>query len=483
MRQDIWDIWGGRGHRPTITLADRLKPRDVFSVRGGGQPGRGGQHGDLTARRTEIADFAECPSTVTSDTVTYPVKAATPFQLKVQKRDAEIGALRREGLTLPQIQEQTGYSYGVVQRACKAYKSVSPEQPSEPVPPSGDTTDTDFVPQETAHAAPDDSDIADAAFWADLPVHPAAELLPMMGDAELDELARDIEANGLMEPIVLWRDDAGSLWLLDGRNRWAALQWLGYDDPSEAPTARGSVRPFYILDNVEPKSFVSVNGAWEPKRVDPTTYVLSANVHRRHLNSEQKRAALAAYLKADPTASDRKVAQELGVSDKTAAKVRSDLERRSEIPNVETRTDSKGRKQPSKKPKPKPTPPTPKQNTDTTATDTTDSDPNIDEDIDEGPLFDELNGPDDGDGEPEQADDKPTPPANDLHIEFCEVASGVYYEAQDLAAWLQREGFQRDTPEVAKGVEHISDTITVLEGILDDIGAAGPRMTKKSNGE
>jgi hypothetical protein len=35
--------------------------------------------------------------------------------------------------------------------------------------------------------------------------------------------------------------------------------------------------------------------------------------------------------------------------DKTVAKVRRELESRSDIPNVETRTDSKGRKQPSKK--------------------------------------------------------------------------------------------------------------------------------------
>ena len=60
--------------------------------------------------------------------------------------------------------------------------------------------------------------------------------------------------------------------------------------------------------------------------INPVTYVLSRNVHRRHLTSEQKREAIAAYLKADPTVSDLKVAKELGVSDKTAAKVRDDLE-------------------------------------------------------------------------------------------------------------------------------------------------------------
>ena len=80
------------------------------------------------------------------------------------------------------------------------------------------------------------------------------------------------------------------------------------------------------------------------------------NVHRRHLTSEQKRDAIAAYLKADPTTSDRKVAKELGVDNKTAAKVRADLEAREEIPHVPTRTDSAGRKQPATKRKPTPKP-------------------------------------------------------------------------------------------------------------------------------
>ena len=79
-------------------------------------------------------------------------------------------------------------------------------------------------------------------------------------------------------------------------------------------------------------------------------------MHRRHLTSEQKRQAIAAFIKADPTASDRTVAKELGVDNKTAAKVRADLEAREEIPHVPTRTDSAGRKQPATKRKPTPKP-------------------------------------------------------------------------------------------------------------------------------
>jgi hypothetical protein len=39
--------------------------------------------------------------------------------------------------------------------------------------------------------------------WRDvLPIHPAAELFPLMSEAELRELGEDIQANGLQAPIV-----------------------------------------------------------------------------------------------------------------------------------------------------------------------------------------------------------------------------------------------------------------------------------------
>jgi hypothetical protein len=38
-------------------------------------------------------------------------------------------------------------------------------------------------------------------------VHPAADLFPMMADAELDELAADIAKNGLQHGLVFWTPD------------------------------------------------------------------------------------------------------------------------------------------------------------------------------------------------------------------------------------------------------------------------------------
>ena len=46
-----------------------------------------------------------------------------------------------------------------------------------------------------------------ATSWRDLyPVHPCADVFPMMSDAELEALAQDIKAHGLQQPVVLWRD-------------------------------------------------------------------------------------------------------------------------------------------------------------------------------------------------------------------------------------------------------------------------------------
>ncbi len=85
-------------------------------------------------------------------------------------------------------------------------------------------------------------------------VHPAAELLPMMSDASLAELADDIKANGQEQPVVVYNG-----LLLDGRNRLKACALAG----------------------VSPKI-----REWEGD--DPVRWVLSLNFHRRHLTDSQK---------------------------------------------------------------------------------------------------------------------------------------------------------------------------------------------------
>jgi hypothetical protein len=85
-------------------------------------------------------------------------------------------------------------------------------------------------------------------------------------------------------------------------------------------------------------------------------FVISKNIHRRHLDAKQKREIVAALLKANPERSNNATAKMAKVDDKTVGAVRAELERRSEIPNVSTRTDSKGRKQPARKTTTRPPP-------------------------------------------------------------------------------------------------------------------------------
>lgn len=93
------------------------------------------------------------------------------------------------------------------------------------------------------------------------PSHPLADIFPMIAEADLKVLAADIAANGQVEPILLLEGK-----VLDGRNRQAACGLAG-------------VEPIYA----------------EFAGSDPLSFVLSKNLHRRHL-SESQRAIAAAMI-------------------------------------------------------------------------------------------------------------------------------------------------------------------------------------------
>ena len=176
--------------------------------------------------------------------------------------------------------------------------------------------------------------------WRDvLPVHPAAELFPPLSAAELKVLADDIKARGLLARPVVWFDGECE-YLIDGRNRFDALALAGlltleYHGQFSYRFPDGSLRQilFQRADRDD----------------DPYDLVLSLNIYRRHLTAEQRRELIAKVLKAKPETSNRQIAKQVKVDDKTVAKVRTELEARSEIPNVDKRPDTKGRKQPAHK--------------------------------------------------------------------------------------------------------------------------------------
>jgi hypothetical protein len=91
-----------------------------------------------------------------------------------------------------------------------------------------------------------------------LPVHPAADVFPMLPEDELEELAESIKTYGLDNPLVVQSID-GKLVLVDGRNRREACR-------------RAGVEPTYNLLDGE----------------DATAYVLRNNLNRRHMTKGQQ---------------------------------------------------------------------------------------------------------------------------------------------------------------------------------------------------
>jgi len=94
--------------------------------------------------------------------------------------------------------------------------------------------------------------------------HPASASLPLMVGVEFDELVLDIKAHGLREPIALHPDGS----VLDGRNRLRAC-------------TRAGVEPHFKT--------------WDGRLGTEAEYIMSMNLHRRHLD-ESQRAMIAARM-------------------------------------------------------------------------------------------------------------------------------------------------------------------------------------------
>jgi hypothetical protein len=187
--------------------------------------------------------------------------------------------------------------------------------------------------------------------WRDvLPIHPAAELFPLMAPDELRALGADIKKNGLTSPIVLWRADFKTPpQLVDGRNRLDGIENTGRQVRVGVAGAlkHGEQWAVRIDDKLIRNSVIVLCGP----SVDPVAYVVSANVHRRHLTSEQKRDLIAKLIKANPIKSDRQIAKTVKASPTTVGTVRTDMEAKGDVSKLDTRRDSKGRAQPATKAK------------------------------------------------------------------------------------------------------------------------------------
>lgn len=101
--------------------------------------------------------------------------------------------------------------------------------------------------------------------------HPIAAIFPLLPEHELEALAEDVKERGVEVPIVLYEGK-----ILDGRNRYRAAMQSGVHFQTN----------YYTGDN-------------------PVKYVLSLNLHRRHL-TESQRQMVAAKIASMPNGGDRK---------------------------------------------------------------------------------------------------------------------------------------------------------------------------------
>jgi len=120
--------------------------------------------------------------------------------------------------------------------------------------------------------------------------HPFSKMFPQISEEDFGKLAADIKLHGLHQPIVRYQGQ-----ILDGNNRYRACELAGIkaefaaDFPGDDAAARN--------------------------------YVISANIHRRHLSREQRAEIIAMLLKADPTRSNRLVAEATNASHVTVGAV------------------------------------------------------------------------------------------------------------------------------------------------------------------
>jgi DNA-directed RNA polymerase subunit F len=135
--------------------------------------------------------------------------------------------------------------------------------------------------------------------------HPLARTFPPMEAEDFNKLKHDIGENGLREPIVLHEGK-----ILDGVHRYNACCDLGITPETKPYTGN-----------------------------DPLSFVISMNIHRRHLSPEKKREIIAQLLAAHPELSDRAIATQAKVSPTTVGEVRKSTVQSGQL---ETRTGLDG---------------------------------------------------------------------------------------------------------------------------------------------
>jgi ParB-like nuclease domain len=170
-----------------------------------------------------------------------------------------------------------------------------------------------------------------------LPFHPVADQFPLTEGDEFAELVGDIKRRGLLVPITVFKEPIpradGSFSIqemrtviIDGRNRARAC-------------AKAGVTPQYV--------------EFDGDADDIPRYIISMNIHRRHLKTERRRELLVKLLQLHPEMSDRAIAAEAGVSHTAVQKARKATGNQLPV-GKRTGKDGRTRRMPTLKQKPAP---------------------------------------------------------------------------------------------------------------------------------
>lgn len=143
------------------------------------------------------------------------------------------------------------------------------------------------------------------------------QVMPNLSDEEYNELKSDIASRGVMIPIEF--DENGNV--LDGHHRLKACGELGITDYPKVIRAGLSEEEKY-------------------------THARKLNMARRHLTQEQKRSLIQQQLQATPEKSDRQIARDLGISNKTVSTHRKEMEENGELCKLHSSIGADGKERP-----------------------------------------------------------------------------------------------------------------------------------------
>jgi hypothetical protein len=184
--------------------------------------------------------------------------------------------------------------------------------------------------------------VACKAWRALLPVVSAAEIIPAYDDAKLMSLGRDIkQSGGCKIPIIVLLQPNGTFGLLDGRSRLDSMCHVGIK--FEIKVIDGHLvidAPGYAIP--APTEIVP------DESFNPVAFVLSCNLHRRQLKSEQKREIIKKVILTQPDLNDRAIGRLAGADGKTVRRLRLELKGNAEFRI--NRKEATGRKARGRKP-------------------------------------------------------------------------------------------------------------------------------------